>query len=64
MKYFREDEEAFKDELNGFKTISSIKEELIMKHGKEYVKIFIDYLHNFEEIINNKKARKRRKNRK
>ena len=62
MKYFREDEEAFKDELNGFKTISSIKEELIMKHGKEYVKIFIDYLHNFEEIINNKKARKRRKN--
>ena len=33
-----------------------------MKHGKEYVKMLIDYLQNFEEIINNKKQRKKRKN--
>ena len=62
LKYFREDKEALKiGELNGLKQISSIKEELIMKHGNEYFEIFINYLQNFEDIINNKRARKRRK---
>ena len=62
LKYFREDKEALKfEELNGLKQISSIKEELIMKHGNEYFETFINYLQNFEGIINNKRGRKRRK---
>ena len=62
LKYFREDKEALKiGELNGLKQISSIKEELIMEHGTEYFETFINYLQNFEDIINNKRARKRRK---
>ena len=62
LKYFREDKEALKiGELNGLKQISSIKEELIMAHGTEYFETFINYLQNFEDIINNKRARKRRK---
>ena len=62
LKYFREDKEALNiGELNGLKQISSIKEELIMKHGNEYFETFINYLQNFEDIINNKRARKRRK---
>ena len=32
-----------------------------MKHGNEYFEIFIKYHQNFEDIINNKRARKRRK---
>ena len=62
LKYFREDKEALNiGELNGLKQISSIKEELIMEHGTEYFETFINYLQNFEDIINNKRARKRRK---
>ena len=62
LKYFREDKEALKiGELNGLKKISAIKEELIKEHGNEYFETFINYLQNFEDIINNKRARKRRK---
>ena len=62
LKYFREDEGAFNiEELNGFKKISLIKDELIKKHGNDYVEIFNHYLNNFEEIINNKKGRNRRR---
>jgi hypothetical protein len=62
LKYFREDKEALKiGELTGLKKISSIKEKLITEHGNEYFEIFINYLQNFEDIINNKRARKRRK---
>ena len=62
LKYFREDKEALKiGELNGLKKISSIKEKLIKEHGTEYFETFINYLQNFEDIINNKRARKRRK---
>ena len=62
LKYFREDKEALNiGELNGLKQISSIKEELIMKHGNEYFEIFKNYLQNFEDIINNKRERKKRK---
>ena len=32
-----------------------------MEHGNEYVETFVNYLQNFEEIINNKRGRKRRK---
>ena len=61
LKCFREDEEALNtEELNGFKKISLIKNELIKKHGNDYAEIFIHYLNNFEEIINNKKGRNRR----
>jgi len=62
LKYFREDKEALKIvELNGLKKISSIKEELITEHGNDYFGAFINYLQNFEVIINNKRGRKRRK---
>ncbi len=62
LRYFREDKEALKiGELNGLKKISSIKEELIMEHGTDYFEIFKNYLQNFEDIINNKRARKRKK---
>ena len=62
LKYFREDEGAFNiEELNGFKKISLIKDELIKKHGNDYAEMLIHYLNNFEEIINNKKGRNRRK---
>ena len=62
LKYFREDEEALiTEELNGFKKISLIKDELIKKHGNDYVEIFNHYLNNFEEIIINKKGRNRRR---
>ena len=62
LKYFREDEEALiTEELNGFKKISLIKDELIKKHGNDYLEIFNHYLNNFEEIINNKKGRNRRR---
>ena len=56
LKYFRED--GNKLELNGLKTISEIKEELIYKSGKEYFNAFNHYLQYFEEIINQKKSRK------
>ena len=49
------------EELNGFKKISLIKDELIKKHGNDYAEMLIHYLNNFEEIINNKKGRNRRK---
>ena len=62
LKYFREDEDAFNiEELNGFKKISLIKDEFIKKHGNDYVEMLIHYLNNFEEIINNKKGRNRRR---
>ena len=62
LKYFREDKEALKiGELTGLKKISAIKEELIKEHGNEYFEIFINYLQNFEDIINNKRERKKRK---
>ena len=62
LKYFSEDKEALKiGELTGLKKISAIKEELIKEHGNEYFEKFINYLQNFEDIINNKRARKRRK---
>ena len=56
LKYFRED--GNKLELNGLKTISEIKEELIYKSGKDYFRAFDYYLQYFEEIINQKKSRK------
>ena len=58
LKYFREDNNFFINELSGFKRISDIKEELINKQGKEYVDMLIYYLKNFQEIINKKQARK------
>jgi hypothetical protein len=61
LKYFREDEGAFNiEELNGFKKISLIKDEMIKKDGNDYVEIFIHYINNFEEINNNKKGRNRK----
>ena len=56
LRYFRGDE-IYKEELNGFKKFSSIKETLIEKDGKEYVDLFIYYLQNFKQILENKKPR-------
>ena len=62
LKYFTEDKEALTiRELNGFKHISSIKDELTTKFGKEYFEAFINYLQNYENIVNNKIGRKRKK---
>lgn len=60
LEYFREDEIIFKDELEGFKKFSSIKDELINQHEKEYVDLFFHYLQNLKEIINKKKPRKKK----
>ena len=56
LRYFRGDE-IYIEELNGFKKFSSIKETLIEKDGKEYVDLFIYYLQNFKQILENKKPR-------
>ena len=56
LRYFRGDE-IYKEELNGFKKFSSIKEILIEKDGKEYVDLFIYYLQNFKQKLENKKPR-------
>ena len=60
LKYFREDKDFIKEDLEGFKRFSSIKDLLIIKHGKEYTDMLFQYLKDFQEIINNKKARERR----
>ena len=49
------------EELDGFTTFESIKDDLIKKHGKNYVDLMEYYFNNFKEIINNKKARKSKK---
>ena len=60
LKYFR-GEETDIGELEGFKTISSIKETLIEEQGEEYFDLFMYYLKNFKDIIESKKARKKKK---
>ena len=49
-------------ELDGFKSISSIKENLVEEHGEEYVEMLIYYLKNFKDIIDNKKSRNKKSN--
>ena len=63
LKYFTENKEIESDiELfQGFKQFSSIKEEIIKKNDKEYADMLLDYLKNFKEKINNKRARKSKK---
>ena len=63
LNYFIGNEEIESDiELfQGFKLFSSIKDEVIKKNGKEYADILLDYLKNFKEKINKKKARKPKK---
>ena len=56
LRYFREDPIDIK-ELKGYPKLSSIKNELIEKQGKEYANSLIYHLKHFEEIINNKKSR-------
>ena len=60
LKYFREDKDFIKEDLEGFKRFSSITDLLIIKHGKEYTDMLFQYLKDFQEIINSKKARERR----
>ena len=48
-------------ELNGFKFLSLIKEELKINYDEEYINYFIDYLKNFEEKILNKPKNKKSK---
>ena len=60
LKYFRGEESGI-GELEGFKTISSIKETLVEEHGGEYFDLFMYYLKNFKDIIESKKARNKKK---
>ena len=60
LKYFRGEETGI-GELEGFKTISSIKETLIEEQGEEYFDLFMYYMKNFKDIIESKKARKKKK---
>ena len=48
-------------ELNGFKFLSLIKEELKINYDEEYINYLIDYLKNFEEKILNKPKNKKSK---
>ena len=62
LKHFRGEEKI--DILEGLKCFSDIKNDIINKYeeeGVEYYEILKYYLCNFEIIINNKKARKIRK---
>ena len=63
LKYFIDNKEIESDiELfQGFKQFSSVKEEVIKSNEEEYADILLDYLKNFKEKINNKKARKSKK---
>ena len=60
LKYFRGEETGIV-ELEGFKTISSIKDTLIEEQGEEYFDLFMYYLKNFKDIIESKKARNKKK---
>jgi len=60
LKYFRGEETGI-GELEGFKTISSIKNTLIEEQGEEYFELFMYYLKNFKDIIESKKARNKKK---
>ena len=54
----------FIKELEGLKCFKDIKNEILNKYifdGKEYVDVLEYYLKNYEEITNNKRARKSRK---
>ena len=47
--------------LYGFKDFSSIKDSLIQNNDEDYVNALIEYLKNFEEIINKKRSRNSKK---
>ena len=62
LRYFSG--EDYNDELKGLKRFNDIKNEIVEKYredGEEYIDTLFYYLKNYEEIINNKKARKPRK---
>ena len=60
LKYFRGEETGI-EELEGFETFSSIKDQLIEKNGNDYVDLLFFYLKNFKDIIDNKKPRNKKK---
>ena len=60
LKCFRGEETGI-EELDGFKTVSSIKDDLIEEYGEEYFDLFVYYLKNFRDIIESKKARNKKK---
>ena len=56
--------EKYINELEGLKSFNEIKKDIAQKYkedGEEYIETLYYYLKNYEEIINNKKARKPRK---
>ena len=61
LNFFIDDKNQ-KEELNGFIKLEDIKLKLIDKYGKNYVELLIYYLENFQNIVNNKKGRKMKKN--
>ena len=60
LKCFRGEETGI-EELDGFKTVSSIKDEFIEEYGEEYFDLFVYYLKNFRDIVESKKARNKKK---
>ena len=53
LKFFRGGDKCTK-ELEGFKTISTVKEQLLKENGEEYVNHFEEKIQNLEEVINEK----------
>ena len=60
LKCFRGEETGI-EELDEFKTVASIKDDLIEEYGEEYFDLFVYFLKNFRDIIENKKARNKKK---
>jgi hypothetical protein len=62
LQHFRG--EIYINELDGLKCFNQVKNDILNKYvedGEEYIDSLCYYLNNFEEIINNKRARKSRK---
>ena len=60
LKCFRGEETGI-EELDEFKTVASIKDDLIEEYGEEYFDLFVYYLKNFRDIIESKNARNKKK---
>ena len=60
LKYFRGEKTEI-EELDEFKTVASIKDDLIEEYGEEYFDLFVYYLKNFRDIAESKKARNKKK---
>ena len=58
LKYFRGDKDI--KELEGFRLLPIIKDELTKKSGDKYANHFVYYIENFEKLINRKIKKKKK----